>query len=1091
MPTTDATYEPGIHSIALHLEALPPQPLRRAVVLTPSERHAHAIRRHVVVERQRPGDLAGVLFTRPAEFARQLLVRGGQVVPPGWEAIRRMRILTLLAEHALDGKLEYFDATQLRSGQGYAVAFSRTIEELEASGVDAEMCAEVAARLLRENERSGKRLHDVAVVWAAADRERGSRATTAQLLNLAARLATERPELARRHGLVLTWLPASPSLVLLRFLRAIDGNHIVFQEARPIRTGTQRWRDSMHLPEPAPAAAAESEISLVRRYLFAVPEHLTDPQRPRSSGADSTVDLEEHATIEDEIEAAAVWVNEQIANGTPLEEIALVAPEMQPYALALRDRLARQAGGEAAAPIPVHIAGGVSLADTPAGRRFRLLLDALLHGLSAETTIRLIPALRRGPTEAVDSIARLSPSRAAEIVYGAGINGGSPGDASGASEWVERLTRRRDALRQLLVEADDEDENRDEPEKRQQLIGRHHASRWLRDVEPVLPGIEALQKVAEIVISDAPLTEVWAAVQELAKSWLRFPPDPPNLLALLAQRLQPIVTDPAAATIKGPAAVRFLMDQLRAESIMLNRFGEPVVFIGSTAQAAGLSFAAVRLLGLAEGALPRTPHDDPIVPDALRRRVEELAREAGHDVIVPRLTDRVLDELHDAFRVIHGTRERLALSAPRQWIDRSDREVSGVMLEVATALGREATGAGGDVPTSGRLRAAYFGPGRAARSEASDSMPLTPRAVLSSAGDALVPAGWLLHSSIDVGRVRDLIGALECGGLTPMDGIVAEAWRDFSPPGLGDKPLSASGLNILLSCPHRFMLERLIRLAAPVAAPSTDVIEPIAYGSLFHAAVERFLREAGAALCARTGELDDWIERARTIASEEFDELCHVYPLRGADSIERERQRLLRQTEQLVRYEWQKPQREFVATELGFGEPEAIPLGAGDGVVKVRGAIDRVDRIAPGELAVRDIKTGRMHDLTDEPINAARDLQIGLYTLALEAEQQNERVTEACYVHPSSMNEQERAFAGNDLDRLRAHTHEWLKTAHAILATGMFVRTPNRDDCFFCPFVPSCGDGAQQLSAAKLNELPQAHPLAPFIRLKQEARRED
>jgi RecB family exonuclease len=343
--------------------------------------------------------------------------------------------------------------------------------------------------------------------------------------------------------------------------------------------------------------------------------------------------------------------------------------------------------------------------------------------------------------------------------------------------------------------------------------------------------------------------------------------------------------------------------------------------------------------------------------------------------------------------------------------------------------------------------------------------------------------------SIDIARLHQLVEASEDRELSALDGVIAQTWKGFGPPGLGDKPLSASALNILLSCPHRFMLERLVRLAPPITRPSTDTIDPISYGSLFHAAVERFLREAGQSLCGRVGTLDEWVARAKVIAAEELDQLLHVYPLRGGDAIERERLRLLRQIERLVEYEWAKPQREFVATELSFGEPHPVRLGAEDAALAVRGAIDRVDRLDAASLAVRDIKTGRLYDLTDDPINPARDLQIGLYTLALEAGGP-ERVTEATYVHPSSVHEQERSFTAGDLDRLREHTHAWLRTAHEILVAGIFVRTPNSDDCRFCPFVPACGAGAQQLVAAKLSSLPQTHPLARFVRLKQENSRE-
>jgi ATP-dependent helicase/nuclease subunit B len=282
------------------------------------------------------------------------------------------------------------------------------------------------------------------------------------------------------------------------------------------------------------------------------------------------------------------------------------------------------------------------------------------------------------------------------------------------------------------------------------------------------------------------------------------------------------------------------------------------------------------------------------------------------------------------------------------------------------------------------------------------------------------------------------------------------------------------------------MLERLLYLAGPPSRPSSDAIDPIVYGSLFHTCVELFLREAGPALCRREGDLHEWTARARTIATEQLEELLQVYPLRGTDAVGHERDRLLRQVERLVEYEWHKAPREFVATELVFGDPEPVRLHLEDGDLFVRGAIDRVDRETTGALVVRDIKTGRVYDLVDDPINVGRDLQIGVYTLVLEALEPGSRVERAAYVHPSSPHELERAFAGGQLDQLRQHTRDWLRTARAVLEAGIFVRTPDVNDCRFCPFVPSCGEGAQQRSKAKLNALPESHELAGFVRMKKE-----
>jgi len=74
---------------------------------------------------------------------------------------------------------------------------------------------------------------------------------------------------------------------------------------------------------------------------------------------------------------------------------------------------------------------------------------------------------------------------------------------------------------------------------------------------------------------------------------------------------------------------------------------------------------------------------------------------------------------------------------------------------------------------------------------------------------------------------------------------------------------------------------------------------------------------------------------------------------------------------------------------------------------------------------------------------------------------------------------------------LRRQTGEWLAIARQLLGTGSFPRTPNAADCLFCPFVPACGEGAHQHSAAKLERLPPGHVLERFARFKRKQDDED
>ena len=200
-----------------------------------------------------------MLFLRPVELARELLIRAGRVCRPGREDVRRLRILQLFESGALAGDLRYFNAEQLRSGQGYVDAFARTIADLEASGLHAELVTAISERIAAVDQRSADRLHDVAVTWQAADADRGISASTAQLLTEAADVVARRPELLAGFGPIFAVLAASPSAALLRFLRALPACRMVLQEARPQRTGTQRWRQLIAGSQRITPAAADAQ----------------------------------------------------------------------------------------------------------------------------------------------------------------------------------------------------------------------------------------------------------------------------------------------------------------------------------------------------------------------------------------------------------------------------------------------------------------------------------------------------------------------------------------------------------------------------------------------------------------------------------------------------------------------------------------------------------------------------------------------------------------------------------------------------------------------------------------------------------------
>src|SRR5262249_41917127 len=164
------------------------------------------------------------------------------------------------------------------------------------------------------------------------------------------------------------------SVVSARFVRSIPRVTIGLLAARPARAHhvariAALFGDSAAAALTSTAAPRDgaNERAILASYLFEPPALLADPTRPRSTGPDGTVDIEEHAGVDEELEATADWVARQVLDGTPLEEIAVLVPTLDPLAGLLVERLSRLPWPDG--PLPVHVAGGVPFLNTAAGSR--------------------------------------------------------------------------------------------------------------------------------------------------------------------------------------------------------------------------------------------------------------------------------------------------------------------------------------------------------------------------------------------------------------------------------------------------------------------------------------------------------------------------------------------------------------------------------------------------------------------------------------------------------------------------------------------------------------------------------------------------
>lgn len=277
-------------------------------------------------------------------------------------------------------------------------------------------------------------------------------------------------------------------------------------------------------------------------------------------------------------------------------------------------------------------------------------------------------------------------------------------------------------------------------------------------------------------------------------------------------------------------------------------------------------------------------------------------------------------------------------------------------------------------------------------------------------------------------------------------------------------PLSASALRVLLTCPQRFLLERLLGFW-----PRRDTlaagfqIDPAAYGALVHRVVEQFLLAHGHAFGEREIELARWAEVIDAFACTAFDAFVATYPF-GADGVvELERRRLRRDVRTFVEDDWDggRP-RAFVAVEREFGTSTPLSIATSAGPLFVSGRIDRVD-IERGVTMVRDLKTGRARpregDLRDPDVDL--DLQLAVYTevaRGLASELGTPADVAAAYVYVDHLApSRERAFRDDRLALVNAG-QRWFDIAMSVVRDQSYVKSPDSDNCRRCSFNAVCGD---------------------------------
>ena len=979
------------------------------IVLVPSEAQAHALRVELVV--RGPQALAGTRFFTAAAAARAVLDGAGSAYRIGEEARRRLRLRKLF--RARPALVAYCVGDLCTAG--WEAAFAETIEQLESAALRPE-----------DLERLGEvRASDLARIWRAVDEDAGPSWSVPRLMGEARRILTAEPGAWPFDGPVLAAAAVGVDTAHARLLQVIPRLTLGIVPGRPARrSALDRMRSLLgpvaaELVASVEAAPGDGELAVLAEHLFEPPERLAAAERRRSSGPDGSVSLELYAGVDEEIDAAARWVAEEVFHHrTPLQGLAILLPAPDPLAALVADRV--EALPWPAGTRPVYLACGRPAVATAAGARLLAIVRALAAYLPADAMAELLPRLRLAGVDG-----HLSPGRARALVSKLATIGGSAARPQDARRWSERLGG---------IELDEE-------------------------ARAVGPAVEALVAVAAEMIDGAPLGKLWQAIRAFTTEHVIARREMTAVLEQLGGEVCALAGDAVTAQVAGAEAVELIQAVLGSLRLETGRHGEPAIYVGTITSAAGLPFSAVRVIGLAESVYPGTLRADAILPADLRRRLPAHTLIGDDGFATARL--------HAFDQVVRGVTHRLCVSAPRTDVDGSEREPAALFIEMAAALARPhpITGARPRViPTIAELERDGFRVAREAMESRRVQAPLTPACWL----DRVARGGRPLPSAWSRAVVTSPAAVLERAA--GLHGMLGARPLTVCTPGVdAEHPLSASALRVLLTCPHRFLLERVLGFWCRSAGVETHRIDPSSYGRLFHAVAETFARMHGPAFGARERDLAYWLDVGDGIAGTAFEAFLREYPLIGRGVIDAERRRLRREVRAFIEHDWDagRPRR-FVAAERGFGEDAAVSIPTGAGPLFVTGRIDRID--VEGDVTViRDLKTGRPRPREREQIDpdVDLDLQLGIYVavaerLAAEWSLPAEISATYVYVDPLAV-ERERSFR-TDRHALRTATERWLELARSLIRDQSYVQSPDPKDCRMCPFSAVCGSDSTATS---------------------------
>ena len=789
----------------------------------------------------------------------------------------------------------------------------------------------------------------------------------------------------------------------------------------------------------------------------------------------------------------------EAAAGVRFDAMAILLRSPQQYQSVLEHALAR-------ARIPAYFDRGIRRPH-PAGRAFLAMLDCAVEHGSAK---RFAEYLSLGQVPSLNADDRPSWVASSDEVLAAFPERSSEGDLAsdqcarfaaadadpdavilsgtlrtpwkwerllvesavigGRRRWARRLDGLAEQYRLLMCKLRDDDP--DSPRL-------PHLEREIENLEHLRAF--ALPLIAQI--SDWPDQAAWGDwLQRLDSLAPRILRTPEHVLRVLAD-LRPMAT-------VGPvslAEVRdVLTDRLRSLEVEppASRYGR--VFVGSPNQVRGRAFTVVFAPGLAERLFPEKLREDPLLLDDLRHELASGLAVQDDRAALERLLLRL---------VVGAATDRLYTSFPRiETAEARARVPSFYALEIMRAV----TGRVPDYQTLERTAARESQASLAWPAPADAASAIDPfehdlsvlRRLLFSRGDVTGRAHYMLTLNACLQRSVTERWARAKRGWSHFDGLVrvTDRTRSFlDTQRLGARPYSVSALQQYATCPYRFFLSAVYRLA-PLAAPEPlQRLDPLTKGSLFHqvqAGFFRALQRARLSIIAGSRErvlqtLDETLAR---VAADYYERLAPAIDRVWQDEIATIRTDLRVWVDQLASPDAWEPW----LFEFAFGlpvqpghdpesRPDPITL---DGRFILRGAVDLVER-KPGttRLRVTDHKTSRNRSQKGSVIGGGVQLQPVLYSLAVEAATGG-TVEAGRFSYCTSAGGFTDHVVPMD-ERARRTGIEVLEIVDRAVEFGMLPPAPAKNACRWCDFLPVCGPDQER----RVKDKPRA-PIGDLVELR-------